>query len=265
LQAAIDKAPPGGEVQIVDPAGNYGGASITKSITVSAVAGGATIGAVTINQPGATVVLRGLLLQGRSATRDGLAIQAAGAVHIVRCEIQGFPGRGVVIASNNSKVFVSDTIVRNNGNDGLLNVGGNAGLQLTIDNSRFEDNADDGISTGSGETAISRVVTSGNGANGISTFGSARAHVTSTTSANNRFNGYLITSEVTLDSSVVRGNGLVGLLVQQNSTARISNSVVTNNGTGLQNLNSTLLSRGNNLVSGNGANVMGPVTPLPGI
>jgi uncharacterized protein with beta-barrel porin domain len=64
---------------------------------------------------------------------------------------------------------------------------------------------------------------------------------------------------------VARGNSR-GLRVQTTSTARLSGSVVTNNGTGLSvQGGSTLLTRANSTVSGNTANVSGMLTILAGI
>ncbi|HVR38995.1 MAG TPA: hypothetical protein VMU84_07850, partial [Thermoanaerobaculia bacterium] len=65
LQGAIDQAPPGAEV-IVMASGGYGGATITKSISVNAASGVVAFVArtITINAPGSTVVLRGLTMNG---------------------------------------------------------------------------------------------------------------------------------------------------------------------------------------------------------
>jgi hypothetical protein len=76
---------------------------------------------------------------------------------------------------------------------------------------------------------------------------------------------------MTLESSVARGNGRAGLaLFGAGSTARLSNSVVTENGKGVStDTGSTLLTRKNNTVSGNGDgpedNVVGALTPLGGV
>jgi hypothetical protein len=69
---------------------------------------------------------------------------------------------------------------------------------------------------------------------------------------------------LTVDSSVVGGNGLNGLVVVS-GVARVSNSTFTNNETGLRRTSGTLFSRGNNTVHGNGTNTVGTITALGGI
>ena len=83
LQGAIDQAAPGAEVVVVS-SGGYGGATITKSITVNAPTGviafvGRTI-TVTIASTD-TVTLRGLSMNGAVfGDADGIAFTAGGAL-----------------------------------------------------------------------------------------------------------------------------------------------------------------------------------------
>src|ERR1700682_2965034 len=85
LQGAIDQAAAGAEVVVVS-SGGYGGATITKSITVNAPTGviafvGRTI-TVTIASTD-TVTLRGLSMNGAVfGDADGIAFTASGTVHI---------------------------------------------------------------------------------------------------------------------------------------------------------------------------------------
>jgi hypothetical protein len=167
LQRGINRAAAGGELQILD-SGAYGiNVSISKSITISAVGVSATVGNITIDAPGAAVMLRGLLLNGRGAPNpDGIHVADAAAVHIVRCEIELFAEDGIRIESTNTEVFVSDTIARGNGFSGFS--ASTNGARMTIDNSRFENNGTDGIFVqGSAETMITRVIAAGNASNGI--------------------------------------------------------------------------------------------------
>src|SRR5688500_40669 len=74
LPRGIAATPDGAALQILD-SGSFGNAAtIDKSITISAVGVAATAGAITIDAPGATVVLRGLLLTGRAAPSDASGI-----------------------------------------------------------------------------------------------------------------------------------------------------------------------------------------------
>jgi hypothetical protein len=68
-----------------------------------------------------------------------------------------------------------------------------------------------------------------------------------------------------LEQSVARGNDR-GIRTQGSSIVRLSDSVVTNNGTGLSvAAGATLLTRGNSTVTGNITDVSGVLTPLAGI
>jgi Right handed beta helix region len=270
LQRGVDRTPSGGEVLILNT-GNYGNAAtIVRSITISAVGVAVTIGPVTINAPGHSVVLRGLLLTGNSAPAfvSGIQLTAAGSVHIARCDIEHFSGNGIRIDADNAAVFISDSTVRNNGDSGILLSTISAGVQLTIDHSRFENNDFDGLRiVGTAQTTITHVVTSANGGSGV-TVDFGLMNVTSTTAANNGSQGYTVGDggQLTVESSVARGNTSAGLRVRSGSVGRIGSSVVTDNGTGLLNLaGGTLLTRGNNTVAGNTTPTSGTISPLDGM
>ena len=224
LQRGIAMTPAGGELQILD-SGVYGNAvTIGKSITISAVGVSATVGSITIDAPGATVVLRGLLLNGTSAPglSSGLAIEEAAVVHIVNCEIERFPGSGIVITAFLAQVLVSQTTARSNGLHGLLLFRPSGGTtRLLIVNSRFERNGSSGIHI-----------------NGPS-------------------------QQVMVEHSVSSHNGTRGLFIATNGGGvRISNSVFTFNKIGLENSNGNLLSRGNNTVSSNLTDTVGSIGAL---
>jgi hypothetical protein len=267
LQRGIDRTAAGSELIILD-SGDFGnGATIDKSITISAIGVSATIGGgITIDAANATVVLRGLRLNGAGAATTGIRILNTAAVHIVDCEIQNFGIFGISFgALADQKLFVSNSVVRNNSNDGLSFAIGTQ-PRLTVDNSRFERNGGDGVDIRNGEARITRTILSGNNGHGIRLSG-GKINVVRTTAAHNIGDGYHVTGggQMTLDQSVARGNSR-GLRVQTTSTARLSGSVVTNNGTGLSvQGGSTLLTRANSTVSGNTANVSGMLTILAGI
>lgn len=236
LQKGINKTPAGGELQILD-SGTYGNtATIGKSITISADGVSATIGALTIDAPGETVVLRGLMLNGSSFAADtnGIHIVAGpfGAnnvlVHILRCEIERFPGSpgsggaGITIdAATNAYVVISNTIIRDNDGPGIIN--NSAGAHVLVKSSTVANS----------------------GAAGIVQAGASP-------------------SQMSIESSVVAGNGSgVGAV---NGTLRISDSVITGNSVGLSQAGgSTVLSRRNNTVSGNNQETNGIITTLDGI
>jgi hypothetical protein len=180
--------------------------------------------------------------------KSGVTIEEATAVNIEHCTIHDFPQRGIAIPPGGSvDVFVTDSTVR----DGLYVFNGRA-ARLTIENSRI-----DGLNINGGEAVIDHSSVLGIGLQ------FARATVTSTVVAHGvgiRVEGG---GNLTLESSVLRGNG-VGLYVT-GGIARISNSVVTQNTTGIEIDDGTVLTRRNNTVSGNGTDVVGTLTPLGGI
>jgi len=69
---------------------------------------------------GDVVSLRGLVIDGHFVGADGIIIQQASAVHIQNCVIRNFQfnfaGNGISLQSNgNGQLFVSDTVIYNNG------------------------------------------------------------------------------------------------------------------------------------------------------
>jgi hypothetical protein len=268
LQKGINKTPAGGELQILD-SGTFGTkATISRPITISAVGVAATVGSITIDAPGAAVVLRGLLLNGTGGppATSGLTIDNAAVVHVAGCQIERFPALGVAIDADNAEEFVSDTIVRLNGSTGLFVSSNSSGARLTIDNSRFENNNGTGILIfGSAAVTIARAVASANAVHGISN-AAGRVNVTATTVANNGDERFSVNTsaaaEMTIESSVSRGNAVTGLFVSF-GVGRVSNSVFTNNHVGLEHISGTLKSLGNNMVDGNtAAQTSGTVTTL---
>jgi hypothetical protein len=272
LQRGIDRTAAGSELIILD-SGDFGdGATIDKSITISAVGVSATIGGgITINGADATVVLRGLRLNGAGAGGTGVRIQNAAAVHIVDCEIQNFAGTGLAAQSSaDVNVFVSGTVVRNNSFDGLFFATG-AGGTLAVDNSRFERNGINssysGLKINAGQVRISRTITAMNFGDGIRVSGGA-ANITWTAAVHNGGSGFLVSGSgaMTVEQSVARGNFLHGVRVSQTtSTGVLSSSVVTNNGTGLSiTAGNVLWTRSNSTVSGNTTDVSGTRQPFAG-
>jgi hypothetical protein len=274
LQRAVDIAAAGSEVIVLD-SGSFGNSlTIGKSITISADGVAATLGNpgnVTI-EGAAVVALRGLHLQGVDAgpmNHTGITITAPAAVRIEKCVVERFKGNGIAASGfADAELSITDTIVRDNGFNGLSVTN----TRLSIDNSRIEGNVAQGLRAYMTESTISRTVISGHGNHGIAQYG-GRMSVTSTTSAQNRWAGYYVThaagvdrrGEMTLVSSVARGNGDAGLRLQSEiSSARVSNSQFTNNDTGIRNDAGTIETRRNNTVRDNGTDVSGPLTAIPG-
>jgi hypothetical protein len=256
LQRGINRTPAGGELIILD-SGDFGNSAvIDKSITVSAVGVSATLGGgITIDATDATVVLRGLRLNGAGSAGNGIDITsgAAGQIYIEDGEIQGFAYGIHVNSGAYPTLVVAKTVARNNSSTGLHFQTGSPG-RLIVDNSRFENNGGDGIEVRAAEASITRAILSGNASSGVRVTFNGKANVTWTTAEHNAGSGYAVdgSGQMTLEQSVARGNA-DGVRASAGSgsqaTVRISNSVVTNNGADLAAAgSSTLLSRGNNTI-----------------
>jgi hypothetical protein len=148
---------------------------------------------------------------GGGAVQGGIVIKAA-AVY-VNCEVERFTRYGIHLDFSETALSLTDGIVRQNGAVGLRAFGSGA-AKLKVDNSQFENNGvglDDGVSVSS----ISRSIVFGNVGNGIVQRG-GEMNVTSTTDADNGGNGYAVSGlvsgpgQMTLESSVARGNGSAG-------------------------------------------------------
>ncbi len=146
FQQAINNVDPGGEVVVLDSAG-YGAMTIGKSVAVIVPTGlhaGLTVfggTGVAIAAPGNVVTLRGLYLNGLGGTR-GIDISDAAEVHVENCVVAGFADIGIFLHASGAKMWVLDTIVRDNG-DGISvnNAGLAARATVTIDRARIENNA----------------------------------------------------------------------------------------------------------------------------
>jgi len=264
LQEGVDKASDGGDVVVVD-SGFYGNAlTITKSIAITAIGVTAALRSIEIDNAGATVILRGLLFAGKPANAHGITITSAASVHIEDCVIEGFPGSGIVASQVNTKLFVAGTALRRNGSYGIDMDGlGSTSASLVVDSSRFENNESSGIHARFVPASVTRTILSGNTANGMEV-NKSDANVAWSTAAHNGGAGFSMLgeqpgspAELTLERSVSRGNGFSGLALfndVNDATARISNSVFTENATGIDN-GGVVLTRGNNTIAGNDDNL----------
>ena len=127
---AISKTAAGGEINVLDP-GGFGAVTITKAMTIrsDSVEAGVLVSAGNgINvTAGATdqVTLYGLDIEGLGTGTDGVKINSAQTVYIIKCTIHHFTGNGVNATSNvaNTHIFVKDSIITQN--TGGINIAGN--------------------------------------------------------------------------------------------------------------------------------------------
>ncbi len=241
---AISKTLAGGEIDALDP-GGFGTVTITKSITIDG--NGTTAGilaagtnGVIINAIGIDVTLRGLTINGAGSGLIGVRILAANKVHIERSVIFGFQvgtGRGVSDERTSGSFFMTDTIVRNNSQSGvvLLQVSAGAGVKGSFHNCRFQGNGNGGlVVSGSGVVSVKDSMATGNLQAGFFAEGGATGG-----------------AQMNLLDSVSANNGQ-GITVQSNATVRISQTQITNNGTGLNPVGTGLISSyGTNNITAN--------------
>jgi hypothetical protein len=239
--AAIGAVGAGGEVVVLDSAG-YGAFAINKSVTVTVPAGvyaGISVfsgDGISISAgPADIVILRGLLINQFGGT-NGVNFISGKALHVESCTINGFAAGAGIIQTASSNLFVKDTIIRNNQTG--ISVSAATGTALaSIDQTRLEGNQD-GLSVGQGGKASIR--------NSVAS-GSSDAGFLATCAAG--------TCEVNIDNCLI-ANNVTGVSANGVSggvgTARISDSEITDNGTGLlQQGGGVLLSSGTNTVQGN--------------
>lgn len=190
VQRGISALSAGGTLRILTDLPQQQAATIAKSMTVEG--GGHTmIGRLVINSASAVVALRGLNLTGRGAHAVGISITSAAAVHIEDCTAERYTNSGISLAGTTAtKLFVSDTVSRDNGYAGLYV--GDANAQVAVADSRFEGNFNSGLYLESANANVTRSIASG-GTYGIVMVGGT-TNLTETTAADNSQVGFLVSS-----------------------------------------------------------------------
>src|ERR1017187_3071398 len=241
---AVLQLNPGGEAIVLDSRG-YGSVTITQSLRIEAPPGVLAFihppsggDAVTVSASGATVVLRGLTMDGAGAlTGNGINVVAVSVLHVESCVITGFAGVGAsgngIYFTSAGQLFVKDSIIRGNREVGIWVIPSSGAAQASVDHCRLEQNRYGLISdasTGPAKATIRDSVASGNDLSGLVAEGGG--------------------AELNAEGCLVANNGY-GLVVDAPSDVlRASNCTVTDNGTGLF-TGGSLLSRSNNTVQGN--------------
>jgi hypothetical protein len=247
---ALQATNPGGEIDALD-SGDFGplnGAnSITKSVSIVAdgvVAGiqqTGSVNAIDVTGSSVTVVLRGLTLDGLSQSGlNGIHFSGSGELHIEDCTINEFFMNAILAEpSASSRVFIKDTIVRNNGGSGVQvnSSSSSAIVTASLDNVRTETNSVGVQAVANGTVSVRNSVVAGNHF-GLQAFSSSKAAV------------------INLESSIVSGNRFTGIFSEGSSaTTNMSNVTVVDNATGLSSTNGgQIVSFGNNKITDNGTN-----------
>lgn len=236
--AAAAKTAVGGVLNVVNP-GDYGTVVITKSITISAQGEANVLGSndIVIDAPStAVVVLRGLALGGLGGW-NGIRFLGGEALHVENCTIDGFSVAGISFEPvGASKLFVLDSVIRNNGGTGIwVRPVFDGSAQVSIENVRLENNNIGMIIEGGTSATVARSSANGNTGDGF------RALLTAVGSAS-----------LALQSSEANNNKFRGVSSRSGAVVSIADMMITGNDTGLSTANGgAIVSFGDNRVLGN--------------
>jgi len=254
---ALSQTAAGGEITVVDT-GDYGRVGISQSVNITNDGAGeasilttASFIAIDIHAGAGDIIsVRGLVLDGLGfggGGGAGIVIESASAVHVQNCVIRNFNGGGahgiVVDSSTNTRLFVSDTIIFNNGNIGtsggiLIETAGPVSANVVLDRVHLENNViglfvTGAAGTGNGAHVVIRdSVVSDNASDGIQAVtvaGKAPAFIV-------------------VEHTTVVNNAGTGILANgPRATMLLNDNTITRNGAGISAINSgQLISFGNN-------------------
>jgi hypothetical protein len=232
----------GGEVSCLD-AGAFDTFTITFSVTIDCSETMATDSislissvhcndAIAINAPGSVVTLRGLHLNGLSATGctlNGIIIHAAAAVFIENCVIEGFPLKGILDerTSGLTRLAIKNTIVRNNASAGIVAAAA-AKNSVVLENVHSVGNTY-GLAVATGNNVvIDHSVMSENSVAGIEADPGAQVFVDTTRISHNASYGIYALGSVTIaNSDIAFNNSSIN-----GSTLSFGNNRLVGNGPG---------------------------------
>ncbi len=242
-----------GEITVLDP-GDYGGLTITRSISINNDSGGEASITVSGNATGiiisapadAYVNLRGLTIQGVGfGITTGLRFNTGLFLTMTNCTIRNHTSGGMEFVPNaNSNLTVSNTLITDNGRDGILvQPSSSPAVKVTLDRVGTYNNSRNGVLldgqvafSGSISGVITDSVSAGNAAAGFSA---------STTGSHPNPVVNIVRSTAAYNAAGISTSGPA-------TTIAISQSTVTMNTTGLSAGASTnLISYSDNVVFNN--------------
>ena len=262
---AISKTAAGGEIDCLDP-GGFGTVTITKSMTIDGTHGagfGSILSAgtngVNVNDsatatPGTIIVaLRNLSINGANTGFDGVRFVSGKELHVEDCVIANFKGNGAnsdgidvaLTASTpgNQRLMVKDTIIRENSGNGIRasNTGVGGAVNVTLENVKSNHNGANGALASTSSKWI--IADSSFNLNVTAGVNAAAGNI-----------------GVDLDSCLVHSNGSGVVLAA--GTLSLSDIRFTNNSTAAINFTAgTIVTYGDNMFAGNGAEIVGGVIP----
>jgi hypothetical protein len=259
LATAFAATAPDGEIYVLDPA-NYGSLTITHGVSIeghgwASIAPVANGNAITINaNPGDKINIIGVVLDGTAlANTNGIVFNSGGTLNVQDSVIRNFLGDGIFFHQNSSspsQLFVSNTLISDNGGDGIRAFPSGTGtVSGVLDHVKTQNNVGCGIKVATNSQTmnftISDSVSTNNQQAGVFTNaagGTVNVMVRNSTIANNGTNG--------LDAE--------GAVI----TIRVTRSTITGNAAGWYAASGVVLSYGDNNIDGNGAANTEPPNPL---
>jgi hypothetical protein len=262
LAAAYAATAASGEIYVLDPA-NYGSLTITGPVSIEghgwasiAPPSGVNTAAITINaNPGDKINIIGVVLDGAAVGTFGIEFNSGGTLNVRDSVIRDFTGgAGIAFLPNSStlsQLFVSNTLISDNGSGIDIIASGSGSTTSVLDHVQMEKNADVGLdvftSSQTINVTVSDSVSAGNGNDGMVAISNGATPVSvmvrNSTYANNGSNGF-------------RADGT-------GATVRVTRSTSTGNGAGwFNNLGGVILSYGDNNIDGNGNTNTEPPNPL---
>jgi hypothetical protein len=261
MAAAYAATAPNGEIYVLDPA-NYGSLTITGPVSIeghgwASIAPVSGQAAITINAPGATdkINIIGVVLDGTAVSNTtGIFFNSGGSLTVRDSVIRNFSNSGIFFnPSTVSQLFVSNTLVSDNGADGISIQPVFSGTAVgVLDHVQLIGNAVDGLILDSLGQPINVTISdsvSANNENGLIAF--------STTSSGGTAN--LMVRNCTIANNT--SDGLKGW--NAGALIRVTRSTITGNGTGWEIVSPGIVtSYGDNNIDGNTSVNTEPPGPL---
>jgi hypothetical protein len=235
LATAYAATAPDGEIYVLDPA-NYGSLTITHGVSIeghgwASIAPVTGQAAITINAPGATdkINIIGVVLDGTNlASTTGIQFNSGGTLIVRDSVIRNFTQHGIYfsqsISSSLSQLYVSNTLISDNGGVGIFIQPASSGsTNAVLNHVEALHNASGGlfITTASQtmNVTVSDSVSSNNGSDGIDVESD---------------NGKIV--NVMVRNSTVANNVATGLKATgSGGSIRATRSTITGNGTAWSN------------------------------
>jgi hypothetical protein len=263
LQAALAATNAGGEIAVLDTGGFNSGSTVTIDKAISIVNPGGFEAGIIVPSAGTGIVinagasdavsLRGLTIEGGGTGSIGIGFNSGQSLTVQNCVIRHMNSGGSAginfVPTASSSLFVSHTIVSDNGLVGIFVLPSGSGAVSAVFNDVEANNNAYGILV-----------------NGIFTSGTIKATATGTVAAGNALYGFYdqaASGTVTfmLDHAVVANNAIGVYAYGTGTTVRLYQSMVTGNANGWDAANSAVVqSYGNNSINGNVANEAAPTS-----